>query len=231
MKISNMPLEERPREKALRYGIEALSDKELIAVIIGSGVKNKSALDIASSLLENYRSLSSLSSATLPSLKSEFGLNQITGLKLLATFNFYKRLIVEKRNAITIIKNTDDLYNLYSFLEDEEKEKFIVILLNQQGKIIKEKELNIGTEEFIKLDIREFFYEVLQNKASSFALIHNHPGGNNKPSNEDIETTLVIKEYAAMFNLTLFDHLIIFQNGYYSFIKNNTFEKASRKNE
>ncbi len=226
MKISNMPLEERPREKALRYGIEALSDKELIAVIIGSGVKNKSALDIAGSLLENYRSLSSLSSATLPSLKSEFGLNQISGLKLLATFNFYKRLLVEKRNAITIIKNADDLYNLYSFLEDEEKEKFIVILLNQQGKIIKEKELNIGTEEFIKLDIREFFYEVLQNKASSFALIHNHPGGNNKPSNEDIETTLVIKEYAAMFNLNLFDHLIIFQNGYYSFKKNNSFKKV-----
>ncbi len=226
MKISNIPVEERPREKALRYGIDAISNKELLAIIIGSGVKNKSALDIAGSLLDNYHSLSSLSEASLASLKSEFGLNQIMALKLLATFHFYKRLQDEKRNTISLIKSTDDLYHLYSFIEDENNEMFIVVTLNQQGRILKEKRLYVGTEEFIKLNIRELFCVLLENKASMFALIHNHPCGGDKPSDEDIETTLIIKEYAAMFNLVFFDHLIIYKGGYYSF-KNNNIDKIT----
>ncbi len=220
MKIYDLDKKDRPREKALRYGIEAISNQELLAIIIGSGVKNKSALEIAGSLLNNYKNLSSLANASLPSLKQERGINAISALKLLATFSFSKRLIKERQSEITRIKNSDDIYALYQDLKDENIEYFIIKMMNKKGVILKEKRIDISNDSLLEFSLKSIFVELFQNEASKFALIHNHPGGIKKPSEEDISTTLTIKNYAQSLQLILFDHIIIYENGYYSFRKN-----------
>ncbi len=220
MKISDLEKQSRPREKALRYGIDTVTNQELLAIIIGSGIKNKSALEIANSLLENYRNLTSLSKASLPSLKQEKGINYISGLKLLATFAFASRVLKEKRNLIQYVKSSDDLYYLYSDLEEECDEYFIIVTLNKSGKILREKRISINNDSYVELNLKNVFVEIFQNDASKFALIHNHPEGTPYPSEEDIDSTLKIKLYAQQLGLILFDHIIIFDGNYYSFRKN-----------
>lgn len=177
MKINDLEKQSRPREKALRYGIDAVTNQELLAIIIGSGVKNKSALEIANSLLENYRNLTSLSRASLPSLKQEKGISYISALKLLATFAFASRVLKEKKNLVQYIKSSDDLYYLYSDLKDECNEYFIIVMLNKSGKILREKRIGISLDSCVELNLKNVFVEIFQNDASKFALIHNHPEG------------------------------------------------------
>ena len=220
MKIADIEKKSRPREKALRYGIEAITNQELLAIIIGSGVKNKSAIEIAGSLLADYKNFSSLAKASLPSLKSEKGINSISALKLMATFEFSSRLLKEKREHSLYIKNSDELYSFYSQLEEENNEIFIIVMLNKNGKILKEKRITICDDSFIGINLKDIFVELFQNEASKFALIHNHPGGTKFPSQEDVKATLAIKGHAQKFELILFDHIIIYDGGYYSFKKN-----------
>ena len=221
MRIKDLPKISRPRERAFTYGIEALSDEELLAIIIGSGVKNKSALEIASSLLKTYMNLSLLSKAKLMSLKEEFGLSKISALKLEATFEFHRRLISSKYQEFTSMKHIENVYQRYQYLEDHEQELFIILMLDNKYQILKEKILYQGTQNSVELSIKEIVVELLQTNTKKFILIHNHPNGEIYPSKEDIASTALIAEKCDMLNIKLLDHLIIYKGGYYSFKENN----------
>lgn len=225
MKIKEIPKKDRPREKALTYGIETISDAELLAIIIGSGVKNKSALDIANSLIDNYKNLLQLSNSNNALLMKEFGLSQISALKLEATFEFCHRLNKPKYKDEICVNTSNDLYELYRYLGYENQELFIVVMLNHKGMILKEKTIYRGTNNRIEINLQEILRELLMVKAKYFAIIHNHPSGNCFPSKEDEESTIIIAEKAKFLGLKLFDHLIICSKGYYSFMN-----RVSKKN-
>ncbi len=218
MKIKDIPLNERPREKALKFGFESLSDNELLAILIGSGVKNKSALEIANSLLISYKSLTGLVGSNVVLLQNEFGLSQISAIKLTASFELHRRLLTCKYNSSNVIKTSENLYQIYKYLENENQEIFIVLMLDKKGRILKEKVLYKSLNSSVHIDIKDVFYELVQIRAKYFALIHNHPSEISMPSEDDIKTTALIIKKAKILGIKLFDHIIIYKDGYYSFM-------------
>ena len=215
MRISDIPENLRPREKALQYGIEELSDQELLALIIGSGVRGHSAIDIAGELLSTYAySLEALSNTNYQSLLGHLGLKESIALRLLATFEFHKRLISNRYQKITKIDNEEQVYFRYRYLENFDQEVLVILMLDLKGRIIKEKELYKGTFDGFSIDVKQIVQELILAKAKSFYLIHNHPDEESRPSEEDILTTKVIEKASKSLSVKLLNHIVIFKGGY-----------------
>ena len=214
MRISDIPINLRPREKALQYGIEELSDQELLALIVGSGTKGHSAIDIASDLLQTHvNSLELLSSTNYQSLLGYLGLKKSIALRLLATFEFHKRLISNKYQNLVKIESVEDVYFRYKFMEDFEQEVLIILMLDLKHRIIKEKTLYKGTFDTFTIDVRQIIQELILAKAKYFYLLHNHPDEEASPSEDDIIATKVVEKSAKNLGINLLNHLIIFKGG------------------
>lgn len=220
MRIKDLPFEAKPREKALRFGIETLSDAELLAVIIGSGVKNYSALEIANNLLKDHCTLKNISNTNYETLSKYKGLKKVGSLKLLATFEFYKRLISPLYQSSEQLLDAKQVYNRYKYLENYSQEVLLIVMLDRKRNILKEKLMYKGTSENFNVEAKEILSEILVSKCSKFILIHNHPDGDVFPSEEDIFTTSYIETSAEPFKLKLLDHIIIGKNDYYSLQEN-----------
>ena len=217
MKISDIPVNLRPREKALHFGIEELSDQELLALIIGSGGKGNSAIDIAGELLKTHaNSMESLSNTNYQSLLGYLGLKKSIALRLLATFEFHKRLSSHKYQSISKIESVNDVYLRYKYLENFEQEVLVIIMLDLKKRIIKEKVLYKGTSDGLSIDVREIIQELILAKAKFFYLVHNHPDEEPSPSDDDILATKVIKKTSSNLGIKLLDHLIVFKNNFSS---------------
>ena len=221
MKISDIPLNLRPREKAVLYGIEKLTDQELLALIIGSGVRGNSAIEIAGELLKTYsNSMEGLSKSSFRELESFKGLKKSNALKLLATFEFHNRLNSPTYKKITKIEGPKDVFLRYQYLENFAQEVLVLIMLDTKMRIIKEKVLYEGTFDSFSIDIRQIVQEVILAKAKSFILVHNHPDEESKPSNDDILTTKAIAKTTKNLGIKLIDHIIIYKGGFSSVINN-----------
>ena len=215
MRISDIPENLRPREKALQYGIEELSDQELLALIIGSGVRGHSAIDIAGELLSTYAySLEALSNTNYQSLLGHLGLKESIALRLLATFEFHKRLISNRYQKITKIDNEEQVYFRYRYLENFDQEVLVILMLDLKGRIIKEKTLYKGTFDGFSIDVKQIIQELILAKAKSFYLIHNHPDEEPIASEEDILATKVIEKASKSLSVKLLNHIVIFKGGY-----------------
>ena len=215
MKISDIPINLRPREKALQYGIEELSDQELLAIIIGSGVRGHSAIDIAGELLGTYaNSLEALCNTNYQSLLGHLGLKKSIALRLLATFEFHKRLISNRYQKVSKIETAEQVYFRYRYLENLDQEVLIILMLDLKGRIIKEKELYKGTFDSFSIDVKQVIQELILAKAKSFYLIHNHPDEEPHASDEDVVATKVIERASKNLNIKLVNHIIIFKGGF-----------------
>ncbi|MBQ0009370.1 MAG: DNA repair protein RadC [Firmicutes bacterium] len=217
MTIKDIPIEQRPREKAIRFGIEELSDAELLALLIGSGYKGKSAIDVANELLSSYfNSMYSLSNSNLASLEAHTGLKEAVALRLLAAFEFHHRLNSPKYQKQDSIKTSDEVYLRYQYLENYEQEVLILIMLDSKNRIKQEKLLYKGTFDSFSIDVRQILQEIILAKAKSFILIHNHPDEESTASDNDILATKMIEKSANNLGIKLIDHIIIYRGGFYS---------------
>lgn len=220
MRIKDLPIEAKPREKALLFGLECLSDAELLAIIIGSGVRNFSALEIAQNLLKDYCTLKNLLNANFKTLSKYKGLKKVGSLKLLATFEFYKRLISPLYQSSEQLLDAKSVYNRYKYLESYNQEVLLIAMLDRKQNILQEKLMYKGTSENFEVDAKEILSEILISGCKKFILIHNHPDGDIFPSDEDIFTTSYIENSVEPFKIKLTDHVIIGKNGYYSLQEN-----------
>lgn len=217
-----MPASLRPREKALRLGIEALKDEEVIAILLGSGVKNHSVLEIAKTLLETHNGLYNLSKVTSPSLLKTKGLSVNKALILIAAFSLVKRVEAQSALFKGEINESKDVLNLFkSNLSLDAKESLYLLTLNRKREIIKQERLYVGTSRGFEIELNEIIKSVLVNNGSFFILVHNHPSGEVTPSNADILTTNAVNNLAKRFSLHLLDHIIISNHKYFSFRENN----------
>ncbi|MDY0100884.1 MAG: DNA repair protein RadC [Bacilli bacterium] len=220
-RIKDLPINERPREKALLYGLEALTNIELLAIIIGQGVKGHNALDVATQLLIKAKSLHLLKNLNLEQMKEIPGLNQISSLRIGAVFTLFSRFEEDRLNKKSCRLTPHELFLKYrEYFYDKFQEQFILLLLNTRGEIIKEIKMYKGTAHYFPLSMGEVFAELLSHKCFSFVIVHNHPGGEAYPSDEDIISTIVIKDEALKLKIKLKDHLIISADSYYSFLEN-----------
>ena len=219
--IHDLPTLERPREKALRYGIEALSDNELLALIIRSGYHGENASDLANKLISTYNGLEGLSVAPMHDVAKQKGIKSNKALLLAAIFEIHKRLNIKKVEKEGEITNSDYLYQKYSpQLVDACQEVLILVLVNKRRNIIRELLLYKGTESDVVFSYKEMWRELFIHNAYGFYLIHNHPNNQANPSKKDVIFTGEIIRESQKIRIPMLDHLIIGDDGYYSFDKN-----------
>jgi len=225
-KIDDLPTLEKPREKAARFGIETLSDEELLALIINVGTVGHSSLDIARDVLNDCHTLTALYNKPYQYFHSFKGLKRVNALKLSATIEIAKRmnektrLVYEEKASV----NSDSLYQRYALsLVGQSQENFVLVILNKNKQIIFEKVLYKGDDENVVVSQREIVRLLLLHNGYYFYLIHNHPNNSLLPSDSDIAFTKKINARAEKIGVKLLDHLIIGQTGYYSFLYSKVF--------
>ena len=216
--IKSLPVLERPREKALRYGLESLSDVELLTLLISSGYKDVSALEIAATLLVENNGLLSLSKVPLSELKKNKGIKNAKALNLAAIFELHYRLSKKEEESDESEVNADYLYSKYKDkLLSNNQENLVLVMLNSRMKIIHEKTMYVGTESKIIFSYKDIWRELLNQNARYFYLIHNHPTGIKEPSKNDIFFTSELFRESKRLNIPMVDHIIIGKDGYHSF--------------
>ncbi len=217
--IKSWAEEDRPREKLLLKGKSALSDSELIAVLIGSGNKNETAVDLAKKILKSTNNnLSELAKLSVQDLMKFDGIGEAKAISIISSLELGNRR--KGAEAITKDKITGsaDVFNYFQpQLSDVKHEELRVLLLNKANKIIKQEKLSMGGIAGTIVDIKIIIKAAVENLASGIILCHNHPSGNTKPSNEDINITKKLKEATKLVDTSLLDHIIICETGYYSF--------------
>ncbi len=218
--ITEWAEDDRPREKLLNKGKNALSNAELIAILIGSGNKNLSAVELAKQIMDKAgNNLIELSKFTVNDLTNMFkGIGTAKAVSIVAALELGKRRLKEQaleREKITSSKNAYEV--LVPFLTDKYSEEFRIILLDNSNKVINNIVIGKGGFSSTTADAKVIFKEALQNSASSIILAHNHPSGNKNPSNADINLTKKLIEAGKHLDIKILDHIIVVNDGYFSF--------------
>ena len=217
--IRDLPKEELPRERLIKYGVEALSDIEVGRILLRTGTNNKSVKELSLDLLKKY-SLKDMKNISFKSLASIKGIGNVKAVSLLAALELGRRSVKDNTD-IGHIDNSYDAYNYAKYyMEDNLQEKFMVIYLDTRKNIISSKILFIGSVDYSYINPRDIFREGVKNNASSMILIHNHPGLSINPSYKDEEVTSVIINLGKMMGIKVLDHIIIGKDEYYSFLEN-----------
>lgn len=219
MSIKFLAEDDRPREKFLLKGKNAVSDSELLAIIMGSGNREETAVELARKILDsvnnNWHELSLLSIKDLTKFK---GVGEVKAISIATALEIGRRRASQEVLEKPQITSSKDAYQiLKSHLSDLRTEEFWAIFLNQSNKVIQLKQLTQGGINQSIVDVRILFKLALEQFATAIIVAHNHPSGSLKPSTEDINITKRIKEAGNILNIQLLDHLIITQNSYTSF--------------
>ena len=215
MKIKDLPEQNRPRERFLKHGPEALSDSELFAIILRIGSPNENVIDMSNRLINEY-GLNNLFDCSLKELQKIKGIGPSKAMQLLAMAELGKRYS-QSKNPIKKISQSKDVFDLFhERLKSKTQEEFYVLMLNSKNNVIKEHLVYKGTLDAAIIEPREVFKEALKNSAAKIILIHNHPSGDPKPSDEDVEVTRKINNLGKELNIDLLDHIIIGNENYFS---------------
>lgn len=211
--------DDRPREKMLLKGRNALSDAELIAILIGSGTQSKSALDVAKDLLTKIENnLFEMGKLSIVDMKKIKGIGDAKAITLCAALELGKRRQAQTPTERAKITSSETAFNLLQVdLCDLHHEEFYVIYLNRGNLVLQKKQLSIGGTAGTIADGKLIFKQALELNASGIILAHNHPSGRTTPSEQDRKLTKQLKEFGKLIEIEVLDHLIIGHNTYYSF--------------
>lgn len=219
MKIKEIPVKERPRERLLYYGRENISNEELLAILIKTGTKKHSVKDIANSVLKKIDNLHNLENMNINTFLDIDGLGKVKTIELMAAIELGRRIFLMKNDQKNIIyNNSDTIYknNIYLFKE-KKQEYFYCLYLDNRNNLIERKLLFMGTINRSIVHPREIFKEAYLLSASKIICMHNHPSGDVTPSLEDIRLTKSLIEIGKLQGISIADHLIMGDNSYYSF--------------
>jgi DNA repair protein RadC len=211
--------EDRPREKLSAQGRRALTDAELIAILIGSGSRTETAVELSKRILHHYdNDLNKLAKASIQELSNFRGIGEAKAISIIAALEIGRRHDNSGTRAVESVVSSKDAYNLMRrHLVDLNHEEFWIILLGRSSKILSKELISKGGLSGTVADPKVIFHIALQHQASGIILIHNHPSGNLKPSQLDISLTKRLSEAGRLLDIQIFDHLIIGDTGYYSF--------------
>ncbi len=219
--VKELPLSERPREKAIKFGIDTLSNRELLAIIIRSGIKGHSSLDIADNILKYADGINKLINLNLNELMKIKGIKEAKAIELLACFELIKRISFVN---VETLKNIDNPHLVHEWLIIKiggiKQECFYVIFMNVKNHIIGFKKVFQGTLNASLVHPREIFKEAILKSASKIIVAHNHPSSDLTPSPADIEVTKQLKNAGDLIGIKLIDHLIVNDYNYFSFNEN-----------
>jgi DNA repair protein RadC len=217
--IKNWSEDDRPREKLILKGKSVLSDAELIAILIGSGSRNESAVELSKKILASVaNNLNELGKLNLSQLCNFKGIGEAKAVTIIAAMELARRRRSEEVIELTKITSSKIIFEIMQPIIGElPHEEFWVLYLNNANKVIAKNQLSKGGMTGTLVDVRIIFKSALESGAVGILLCHNHPSGNLKPSEADIEITKKVKTAGKNLDINVLDHLIITQNGYYSF--------------
>lgn len=222
LKITDWAVEDRPREKMLRNGTSSLSDAELLAILISSGTREKSAVDLGRELLSIVNNnLNSLGKLTISDFKKLNGIGTARAVTIAAALELGRRRKMTEIPDVIQIKCSKDVAEIFQpFLSDLLHEEFWILFLNRSNKVIDKMKLSQGGVSGTVTDVRLVMKKAIEYLASGIIVCHNHPSGNLNPSESDTKITQKIKEAGNLMDIQLLDHLIISDKEYYSFADN-----------
>lgn len=219
LKILSWAEEDRPREKLLLKGKSALSDAELIAILIGSGTKSMSAVDVGKLILSQAgNNLNELARFSVKDLQKIKGIGEAKAISIVSALELGRRRKESEFTEKAKVSCSNDIYQLMKpELMDLPKEEFWVLLLNRANRLIKKEQISSGGVSGTVADPKIIFKFALEQYASSIVLVHNHPSGNLKPSQNDITLTDKMKAAGKLLEIPVLDHVIFSDQGYLSF--------------
>lgn len=211
-KISEIPKNDKPREKLASKGVESLSSKELLMVILGKGIKGRDVTILATDILkliENERE-----NLSLDKLEAIQGVGKARAGQILSTFELAKRYLLKPENKIN---KTDDVLALVSDIRTKRQEHFITITLTGASNVIEKRTVFKGTINFSVVHPREVFADALTDRAAGIIFVHNHPENDVKPSEKDKKITKQLCNAARLLGIEVIDHIIVTKNDHFSF--------------
>ena len=217
--------DDRPREKFILKGKNSLSSAELLAILIGTGTRKESAVDLGRKILQlTSENLNDLAKLSITDLKKIKGIGEAKAITIAAALELGRRRKEEDAKEIQIITSSRDAYNYFEpLISDLPHEEFWILLLARNKKVIIKKQISAGGIAGTVVDLKIIFKLALENLASYMVLCHNHPSGNLTPSSADIQITKNIKAAGKILEIEVVDHIIIGGNKYYSFADNDIF--------
>jgi DNA repair protein RadC len=226
--IKTWPAGDRPREKLVEQGPEALSDAELLAIIIrtGDGTSGRTALDHARQLITTFKNFRGLASAAIAELRALKGIGPAKAAAVKAAMEICRRYATERVSQGTAFTRSADVFaHFHQRLRDKKKECFFILLLDSKNRVIKEERISEGTLTSALVHPREAFTPAIRESAASLIVLHNHPSGDPTPSREDEEITRRLVEGGKLLGIGVLDHIIIGQGSYYSFADQGGMER------
>jgi len=214
MKIKELPKVDRPREKLLKYGPEKLTNSELIAIILSSGKKGENVLQLAKKVLKKFPN-DQLANIPIKRLIGIEGIGRTKACQIVSCFELGKRLL--KNKVISIVMTPKDVWNEMKEIRNNKKEYFVVFYLDSRNQLIKKEVISIGTLNSSLVHPREVFEPAVKNLTSQIIISHNHPSGENKPSEEDIKITQRLIEAGKILGIEIIDHVVVTSESYFSF--------------
>ena len=217
--LKSWAVEERPREKGLANGVQYLSDSELLAILIRSGTRNTSAVELARQLMKQAgNNLQELGKLSLNDLLKHKGIGPTKAICVMAAFELGRRRGGVHQIEKVPVKSSQTVFHLfYPLLGDLEHEEFWLLMLNRANRVLGRFKVSQGGLSGTVIDTRIILKKALDNLASSIVVCHNHPSGNNQPSDADVRITEKLKKASEMLEIKLLDHVIIADKSYFSF--------------
>jgi DNA repair protein RadC len=216
--VRDLPRPERPRERLQKFGPEALSAQELLALVIGRGVPKKSVMNIAQELLAKFGNVKAIGQATIEELSQIKGIGLAKAAQIKACFELGKREELEPETINFDIKNPESIVKaIRASIKDKAKEHFKLILLNPRNKIIGISTISIGTLNASLVHPREVFKDAIVHSAASVVLAHNHPSGDPEPSEDDLKITKKLVDSGKILGIEVLDHIVIGKERFKSF--------------
>jgi DNA repair protein RadC len=208
--IKDLPDAERPRERLAAHGADALRDSELIAILLRTGLKGTSAVQVAEQLLKKFASLNALSRASLKELRQIKGIGRDKAIALQSAFTLARRMAAEIRSEAPLLDNPETIAEL---MREENRqydvENFQVVLLNTRRRLIRVEKISQGTLDTLLVHPREVFRSAIAANASALVIVHNHPSGDPAPSESDIKVTRDLIRAGQLLKIEVLDHIIL----------------------
>lgn len=219
LNIKDWAEEDRPREKLLSKGVTTLSDAELIAILIGSGNRDETAVELSQRILHSVNNnLNQLSKLTIRDLLKFKGIGEAKAITIIAATELGRRRKLAEATIVPSVTNSQDIYNLmHPILADLPHEETWSLFLNKSNRVIKRYQVSKGGISATVVDIRTIMKEALESLATAMILCHNHPSGSHHPSLEDDNITQSLKKAGQLMNIPLLDHVIICDHSYFSY--------------
>lgn len=215
-------VEDRPREKLLSLGLSSLSDTELVAIIIGSGSRKESAVEVARTILNSINNnIDTLATLSVAQLKRYNGIGTVKAISVVAAFELGRRRRYKVSSKMKITSSRDVADIMHPLISELNREEVWVLYLNRANRVVRKSRVSQGGISGTVIDIRLIIKEALELCSSSIIICHNHPSGALKPSEADIQITNRLKSAGELMDIKLLDHLIVSMNRHYSFADDN----------